>query len=68
LIFENEPRDGVLLRDRHAAERASTSRFSIAMIATFGIEARGFALGGQGEKHVRRDAGQCSRAFYRAIF
>jgi hypothetical protein len=65
LIFENEPRDAARLRDRHAAERLemegpSTSRFSIAMMAASGIEARGFVLGGHGEKHILRAADQCA--------
>jgi hypothetical protein len=69
LIFENEPRDAVRLRDRHAAERLemeagpSTSRFSIAMVAASGIKARGFALGGHGEKHILRAAVQCAAIF-----
>ncbi len=44
------------------------SRFAIAMMAASGIEARGFALGCHGEKHILRAAVQCGRAFSRAIF
>jgi hypothetical protein len=46
-------------------DRVRRSRFSIAMMAASGIEARGFALGGHGEKHILRAAVQCGRAFSR---